>query len=373
MTPEPPGGGDFGAPSTVYPAYHPPVPQVQLGDGAVIARPRVVEVFFADDDERTLLEDFTARFATSREWAAMVGEYGVGPITVGEPVVLAQRAPAQLSDIDVRAILDELATDDSTILVFHVPLGVAFTFGGTQACEDFTGYHASLAGGAPYAVITTCIPPWYVPTTLDLDTSTIGHELVEAVTDPQPASGYGTLATPSGHWGLEYGTELADLCELSGGSWYQSDLGYYIQRSFSNAAIAGYHEYCVPAQESVFFTAAPAHADAFTALVDGQPQQLAGTLAHVGQPTTIDLDLISDGPTGGPFSIEAIDDTSALQPTKAVVLDLQLDRTSGENGEIVHLTITPQRMPESGFALFTLRSTLGSSRTYWKGVVSVAP
>jgi hypothetical protein len=111
-------------------------------------------------------------------------------------------------------------------------------------------------------------------------------------------------------------------------------------------------------QESVFFAAAPARTD---------------EVATLDRPTTIDLDLISDGPTGGPFTVEALDDTSALEPDKGTVLELRLDRASGQNGEIIHLTIVPRSIPQSGFALFTLRSTLGDVRTYWKGVVEIAP
>jgi hypothetical protein len=376
VTPDAQPSVDFGAPSDVYPAYDPPIPQVALGGGGVIAHPRVVEVFFADDLDRGLLVDFTTKLGTSREWAAMTGEYGAGAFTVAPPIVLAEATPSSLSDVDVRAMITsaldgthpewgdtDAATLAQSIYVLHVPGGVDYTFGGARACEQFYGYHAALSiGSAPtqYAVITSCLPPSYVPTALDLDTATISHELIETVTDPQPGAGYAILASGV-HWAVEYGAEVGDLCEISAASWYRpDDLDYYIQRSFSNAAMSGYHEYCVPAlpTETVFFAAAPKSTDA---------------IAKLDQPITIDLDLISDRPTGGPFSIEALDDTSVLEADKGTVLDLQLDRTSGQNGEILHLTIVPRSIPDSGFALFTLRSTLGDVRTYWKGVVGITP
>jgi hypothetical protein len=382
-----------GAPSDVYPAFHPTVPQVTSRHGRVLASPRIVEIFYADDPEIAQLEDFTTKLAASTEWTAMVQEYGVGAPTIATPVVLAQNAPATLTDTEVRAMLESSldgthpeygAVDGptllSTIYVLHMPLGVAYTSGTAKGCVVFAGYHASLSVGSnptQFAIINSCPPPPQTPTTLDLDTATLSHELVETVSDPEPFSGFAVVNPPSTHWVLEFGSELGDMCELATTSWVKpADLGYYIQRGWSNAAAAGYHDYCVPAPpaETVYFAAAPVATDSFLGMVGANSVALNGTLAHVGQPTTIAVELFSDGTTGGAWGLESLDDVAWYSNnTTPPVLDLQLDRPFGQNGEIVHLTITPRSMPASGYAIYTLRSTLGAVHTYWKGVVGISP
>ena len=383
----------FGAPSDVYPAFRPPVPQITKQSNAfLLTQPRVLEVFFSDDTETAMLEDFTTKLATSPEWTAMVQEYGIGPITVATPVVLTTPTPMAMTDTEIRGLMQtsldgthpewgptDAATLASTIYVFHMPLGVQYSQGSAKGCTDYYGYHFDTMVNntpTPYAIINSCVPPSIVPTTFDLDTATITHELVEAVTDPRPFSGYNGISNSFGAWAFNGGSELGDMCETNANSFEKvSDLGYTIQRTWSNAGAAGYHEFCVPAPstETVFIAAAPVQGDSIVAQRNGAQFPMIGTAAHLNQPVTISVDLFSDGPTGGKWAVEALDTATLQGATATPLLDLHLDRALGENGEIVHLTITPKSMPASGVAFFTMRSTLPGIRIDWPGAVGVSP
>jgi hypothetical protein len=51
-------------------------------------------------------------------------------------------------------------------------------------------------------------------------------------------------------------------------------------------------------------------------------------------------------------------------------LTLSLDRTQGQNGEKLHLSITTLKKSQYGAAAFLLTSTLGAQKNVWFGLVS---
>ncbi len=205
---------------------------------------------------------------------------------------------------------------------------------------------------------------------LDAVTSAITHELVEAVTDPKPSTGYTAIDGLDLAWALELGAELSDMCELVAPSWWKPpDLGYTIQRSWSNESAHAYHHPCVPIPPSdmPFFASAPAQLD----LVQIGPSQVRGTKVRVGVPRTIDVQLISDAPTSGPWTLAAADTATVRGEPK--VLELSFDRDHGVNGNIVHLTINALSRPASGHMTYRIKSSLGSTYTGWWGLVGIDP
>src|SRR5580704_8110606 len=164
--------------STMYPAPHPPPPQVISGGGPVLASPRIVPIFFSNDDptEEGQIQDFVAQVGATSYWTAAVSEYGVGPATAVPPVELAETATGMLTDADVQNWLaaklnaDLLpAPDANTVYVIHYPSGVTIVeqdpaLGGTiESCQTFGGYHESITldanhDGVPvaFAVIPRC-------------------------------------------------------------------------------------------------------------------------------------------------------------------------------------------------------------------------
>ncbi|MEO8796339.1 MAG: hypothetical protein ABI551_00510, partial [Polyangiaceae bacterium] len=95
---------DNGAPSSVYPAPHPELPQVLSFGGPVLTAPHVVPVFFPGDAYQAQLETYLHQLAASDYWSTTTSEYGVGPLTIGESIVLAAAPAASVSSADVDAL-----------------------------------------------------------------------------------------------------------------------------------------------------------------------------------------------------------------------------------------------------------------------------
>jgi hypothetical protein len=122
-----------------------------------------------------------------------------------------------------------------------------------------------------------------------------------------------------------------------------------------------------------FFSAAPVLTDTLTVT-----SPFIGTLTTqgitmpLGKPKTIEVDLFSDGDTNGPWMVTA-DDVVAkyygsygFDPSMSFVWD----RTTGQNGEKLHVTITvtsPSII--SGAHVFEIISTNGSRQSVWPGLV----
>jgi hypothetical protein len=97
-----------------------------------------------------------------------------------------------------------------------------------------------------------------------------------------------------------------------------------------------------------------------------------GIKIPVGESRTIEVDLFSDGDTGGPWKVIAEDLMSTvygsygLKPT----MTFAWDRTEGQNGEKLHLTITVTAASFIGGAhAFMITSWLKNRVAVWPGLV----
>jgi hypothetical protein len=93
----------------------------------------------------------------------------------------------------------------------------------------------------------------------------------------------------------------------------------------------------------------------------------------VGSSKTVDVDLYSDAPTPGPWTVSAQDLTSTLADA-GPALSFSFDKTQGQNGDKIHLTINALSASPLGVAPFQIVSELGApdaggARTTWVGVV----
>ena len=368
-------GFDHGAPSDVYPAPHPPLPQAKKGSGSVMAKPVVVPIFYPKDSLQTQFTDFLGKLAGGPYFAATTAEYGIAAPTMATAITLTETAPKQITDAQLRAFLaskldgthPEFAppTDGQPLYTFFFPSTSTVTIPGAgQSCSSFGGYHDTmvLPDGTPvaYAVIPRCKG-------ID-DTTAVTHELVEAFTDPivgYPA--WAGVEDANVLWGIRGGGELGDLCEFFKSS-IKTDAasGHLIQATWSNASAAGNHSPCVP-WDGPFFAAAPVMNDEIAVAPLGVTTK--GVRIPVGGTRTIEVDLFSDGPTGGDFSVATFD--LASQSGSPPLLMLSLDKTSGQNGEKVALTITRlSRDPSLGVEMFYVRAELPSgARMSWLGAV----
>ena len=396
--------GYNGAPSTDYPAPHPPLPQlVNTAGGPVLTTPKVVYVFYPSYALEPDLQVFAQAVAGSSYWTATTSEYGVGALAYAGTIDLTDTPPQSISQSDIQKwVASELQSgafgtpDPQAIYTIVYPQSTTVTqpnpvnpaFGDTKSCQAFLGYHDDTdvalgdAGTTSfaYAVIPTCGP-------LDTITQTLSHEWIEASTDPLlTSSGTFTLSggpkaaffAPDGDhlvWGLLGGGEAGDLCEPEGSyaNYTPSDLKRSVQRTWSNASAKASHDPCVPVSSVPFFDSAPVLDDtvSFTSSFTGTITS-KGIVIPNGQSKTIEVDLFSDADTGGPWTVAAYDVLSTYYGSYGLpqTLDFAWDRTSGQNGEKLHLTITVTKPSIIGGAhAFMIVSKLAGRTSVWPGLV----
>jgi hypothetical protein len=91
-----------------------------------------------------------------------------------------------------------------------------------------------------------------------------------------------------------------------------------------------------------------------------------------GESKTIEVDLFSDGDTGGPWTVMADDVLSTMYGSYGLKPSMTFawDRTAGENGEKLHLTITVTGSSlVTGVHAFMITSYLHGRQAVWPGIV----
>jgi hypothetical protein len=375
------------------PAEPPPqtFPTVDTFGGRVIKAPKVVSITFTNDRYATTDDAFIAKLSGSRYWNTIASEYGVGPIAAKTPIHVNER-PASLDDTQIQLWLQNKfatdtrfgAADPSTLYMIYYPAGVTVTFSGLTSCTGFGGYHSeTLVKGTSigYAVIPFCE---YGAQSTDIDglTTASSHEAIEWATDPFVASGRAYATTDQAHWllGATTGGEVGDMCFQYGvpQEIRPTELGYAVQRMWSNAASLAGRDPCVPYVTGAqpFATAIPDLPDetSFADPTYGVDVKTRGVQVSVGQTKSIAVTLHADNPNVT-MSVKVVDlarltaeASGQPAPTGAPEFRYALDKTSGRSGDVVHLTITSvkEAQVEYGFALVT---TVGDSVHHWPGLV----
>jgi hypothetical protein len=419
-------------PVTGYPAVHASPPQVQTSGGPVLAAPHVVPVFFPNDPLRSGIESFLAALAGSEGasyWAATTHEYGVGTPSIAPSIVVTDPPPASITDTQIATWLAGYvggehagwpAIDANNVYVVFYPLATVITRDGDtlESCRDFSGYHAetpvAAAGGSDagatdaggpdagdaggptfvHAVLARC-SNWLGLTGLDAVTGPASHEIVEAATDPElrtnPA--YDSIDVDHYVWGDALGTEVGDMCHMeSPDRLYQHMNGadggndggsFVVQRTWSDQAAEADGDPCVPAIPTVpYFNAAPDLSGRVELYPDPVTHptsflRTTGVRVPVGQSVTIAVRLFATSPrptwyvqfyeltaTGAPNTLQATWD----KPTAT-------GNTSGNNGDVRHLTITamaPGPLGGAEFALYSSDTDDVNAPTYtsWFGFVA---
>jgi hypothetical protein len=202
------------------------------------------------------------------------------------------------------------------------------------------------------------------------------------VTDPYPTtnngrdSAYAQVDEDHFIWNIFGGSESGDLCAQDPGAFFLSpELNMTVQRTWSNKMAKAGHDPCAPNLPSqVYFNAGPVMNDDVTLDVSALGAgivQTKGTQIPVGKSKTIEIDLFSDGPTSGAFSVTAID-MLAQYTQQPPTLEFKFDRTSGVNGEKLHLTITTKTAATlvTGAHPFLLEAKLGTHVNTWPALVT---
>jgi hypothetical protein len=381
---------DNGAPSTNYPAPFPTPPQVESPGGPVLAAPKIVPVFFMNDDPTVTskITDFLTKVGTTNYWKTAGAEYGVGPASATLPIALAEAAPTTIDDSAIQLWLQyKLNTNDAawpvpdknTVYVISYPSTTTITQQGGRgvqsSCTDFGGYHGSITLDAAhfnrhvaYAVIPRC-DTFGNLSGLDALTGAASHELLEASTDPYPRDdpAYATVDTDHFYWQFILGGgEIGDLCAQDPASFTMfAELPYVVQRTWSNNAVAAGHDPCVPSlDKEVYFAAAPELNDTITA--GGGSFTEMGVVVPVGTSKTVTIDLFSDGDTNGDFAVQVMDSSQFIGGLPSSAYKMKLDRTTGVNGEKVHVTI--QRLQTTmRNGVFVVTARIGVTEHFWLG------
>lgn len=376
------GAGGIGEPSDVHPAPHAAPPEVLHAGGPVLAAPAVVPIVFAGDEPLrvAVIEDLLAKVGPSDYWAETTAEYGVGPLAVRPTVEVAQGVGVKISPAEIvewlkaRLELGDTSLPEpfpGALYMLLYPPGVDIEDANGAACTAYSGYHGSFALGAArggaeiaYAVVPAC-EEFYGETALETLTSTISHELIEAVTDPYGgAPAWQNIDPAHAYWTFVFGGgEVSDMCNL----WIDANVKlpgttYPVQRSWSNVAARAGRDPCVPPLPGkVYFNAAPDMADDLL-LPNGVTSK--GVRIAEGATRTIAVRLFSEGPTA-PIKVYPEDYAELLGGEKQ--LELSLDEAEGLNGQVLHLTI--KVLGDKATQLFRLTSTDGQQFAGWIGAV----
>jgi hypothetical protein len=369
---------DAGVPEVNFtPAAHPDLPQVGTAGGPVLVTPKVRPIIYVDEVAATDIQAFLQELTHTSYWASVTAEYGVGALTVLPPIMILSSAPKVTTDSALQSQLvantsgsNPLwgAADPNVVYMYIIPSGATVNIQTSTCCDDFGGYHSEVTSGAvavPYSVVCSC--PGFLGATvspIDERTTAMSHELVEAATDPFPASnpGYGIEDHADIVWTvINGGGEVADMCAFNDDAYFiPSGSTYMVQRSWSNAAAKKMQNPCVPyAKTALYFNSFPA-LDMIAYTTDKFLTR--GLRIPIGQSRTVDVNLFSNAPTKGPWTVTALDYDSwfyGLKPT----LKLSLDKTSGQNGDTLHLTVTPSSAdPNLQGEVFILYSQYGTVR-----------
>ena len=153
------------------------------------------------------------------------------------------------------------------------------------------------------------------------------------------------------------------MSQFSASYYRPDDLLYVVQRNWSNAQAKAGHDPCQPAQEGqVYFNASATFPDK----INTRGVFTKGIKVPVGQSKTLPLSLYSDGPMA-PWTVTA----QALARNGGSPVTLTLDKNSGQNGDIINLTITSKTAITSTTSAVTIiiTSSHGSRRNTWVGLV----
>ncbi len=350
-----------GAPATVTPASA--FPTVVSSGGNVVAAPKVMPIYFDGYALRAELDRFHQSYATSTHWLGAVGEYGVGAMTLRPSVTRTDAATSSVTDDQIKGWLQANlgegkllgVPDADTAYVLYYPARSTISLQGSESCSSFGGYHSELATSdgnkVGYAVIPTC----------DQDSlyTASDHEMVEWATDrfPYTAQAYANLTPEFAAFGLIGGAEISDICTFLERTQAQAlgsreigyipeDLGFRVQRHFSNKASQAGHFPCAPNYDQTFLVGVP-QLSASTSLGRGGKTSYMSIRGGAGE---IKIKIHSDKAVAQPWRIFA----QGLSFGGATArMKISLDKTRVLPGDEVTLTVSNSKETQAGILLVT--------------------
>ena len=386
---------DHGAPSTTYPAFTVDAPKIVNNGGSVLAAPVIVTVTWNSDPDAATWNAFDDAIGPSPYWHALNSEYGVGAATSGNPnhVSITTPAPSGFSDTDLDALVSAHAGVDwpastlNTIYTLYLPPGSGIFFGGAadaggqDACaQGIGGYHSETMDSHHY--VYAIVPHCSMFQTGDIELGA-SHELNEAVSDPHPQTSTAYQGFDQNHLAFEFFNqfqdEIGDACETFNEATDTTDFTpYTVQRQWSNKSAAAGSHWCVPALPEPFYntTFLPAtKLDPISVNIgplgfgtNNAPSM--GFKVPVGTSRRFPIGYFSDVATSGPFTIDVqgLDQPIAQDQNGNAINNgtatVTIDATSGVNGDIAYVTVTPTAYSSLGVVFFYIRSVLPGAQQH---------
>jgi hypothetical protein len=374
---------DHGAPSATYPAFVPAVGQLQRNGGPTLKNPVFVTVTWQGDPNVNELETLGDTVGAGQYWKDLVSEYGVGPAVSGEAnhVHVTDAAPTSISDTALKAFVAASLTKTEgawptpagdVVYILYLPQTTDLLLQGKSACsQGVGGYHDSTSvNGKPtaFAIVPRCGSG-----NLDHVTVSASHELAEAATDPYPQTRPGLFGFREEDLAWEFfqqfQSENGDACEFYRDSDLlpsETDVGFAVQRQWSNASGKAGHDPCVPRlKDATYFNVTPLDLEDVgvdLSAVGGSTATAKGFKVKVGETRQVPLGFYSDGPIGE-WTIKAVNGGIAGGRSSGG-LDLTLDVTSGQNGQKAYLTVTVNTAGKTGAELVTIVSSRAGTSHY---------
>jgi hypothetical protein len=348
----------------------------------VLKSPVVVTVTWPDDTEATQFEALGDVLTTGAYWKTVTAEYGPGPGVSGPAnhVRLTDAAPTTISDTELATFVAASLTkadapwptpaSGDPVYVLYLAKGTDLMLQGKSACsQGVGGYHDSTkvnGKSVAYAIIPRC------NNEIDQLTNAASHELAEAATDPYPrtAPGWSGFKEENLAWELfqQFQSENGDACEFYKDSLLtaqETDVGFAVQRQWSNVSGKAGHDPCVPViAGQTYFNVTPLELedlDVDLTNLGGGAATTKGYKIAVGATKTIPLGFYSDGPQTA-WTIKAM--AGGIAGGSRGGVDLTLDVTSGENGEKAYLTVTVNTAGRTNTELVTIVSSHAGTTHY---------
>jgi hypothetical protein len=349
----------------------------------VLDAPRVQPIYFPGYSFQTDVDTFLAKMATSAYWPTVVAEYGVGELTIKPSVVTTVSSGASLADTDIAGLLAQVFASDGaalgspsrdTIYLLLFPSSTRVTAQGQVMCGDggASGYHTEYSIGGvsvPGIVVPSC-PDYAGDKTLtgaQALTPTISHEIVETATDPFTSTSPAFFDVDQRHaiWSVAInGGEVADLCENETPDLVTpDDIGYPVQRIWSNAAAKAGTGPCVPVPPGeIFFIAVPSLPNSVLVSRGGEQFNVPALYATVGAAATVSAALKSENNGVAAWSVGAMEihSDNPSVPTPTLV--------PGRTGQTVQASVAPNEVM-SGLSPLIIASVNKTAVHFWIGAI----
>ncbi|HEY8079898.1 MAG TPA: hypothetical protein VIF62_37460 [Labilithrix sp.] len=376
-------------PPPAKPAYVPSFPTVSSRGGPVIASPRVVPIVFKGDTMESDIDTFTKKLAASSYWTGVATEYGVGALTASDPIVLDETPDMNLTSEQIESWLvmkltgatPELgAPDPNALYAVFYPSSTKITMdlggGGapSQSCQAFGGYHSEITAGATkvgYAVLPRC-------SGLDDLTVATSHEIFEWATDPFPMSNAAFDRLDDAHWAFQatFIGELGDMCTFldPGGYIKPAEIGYSVQRMWSNKASKAGSFPCAPTSGGSYIQAIPEAADDtlvpdFFDLSGLKQVTTKAIRVAPGKSKSVDVLVYSDKPSTTQVALRAMTWAEVYGMPDSSGFTFDLDKSRAAIGSTVSVTVTAPK--DASYDLLVMLAYLDDKHVeYWPVLVT---